>query len=98
MNDDLVYRLRKRSDIRRSAISRKSVQDNEPDRISDLLEEAAAALEVQPLNTTISFRNHFDAWSAIITALYEVDPSWCDDKKKSPADNAVDWIKARNEV
>jgi proline racemase len=41
MNDDLVVRLRKRAEIRRQITTRKSVQNNEPDRISDLLEEAA---------------------------------------------------------
>ena len=43
--DDLVYRLRKRADIRRSIITRKSVQNNEPDRIADLLDEAADHIE-----------------------------------------------------
>jgi len=42
MNEnDLVYRLRKRAEIRRQITTRKSVQNNEPDRIADLLEEAA---------------------------------------------------------
>lgn len=45
MNDDLVYRLRKRAEIRRNITTRKSVQNNEPDRIADLLEEAANAIE-----------------------------------------------------
>ena len=40
----LVDRLRKRAEIRRQIPSRKSVQNNEPDRIADLLEEAADAL------------------------------------------------------
>ena len=39
--EDLVYRLRKRAEIRRQITTRKSVQNNEPDRIADLLEEAA---------------------------------------------------------
>jgi hypothetical protein len=39
--EDLVYRLRKRAEIRRQISSRKSVQEGKPDRISDLLEEAA---------------------------------------------------------
>ena len=38
---DLVTRLRVRADIRRNIPSRKSVQEGKPDRISDLLEEAA---------------------------------------------------------
>jgi hypothetical protein len=43
--DDLVYRLRKRAEIRRQITTRKSVQNNEPDRIADLLEEAANRIE-----------------------------------------------------
>jgi hypothetical protein len=45
MNEDLVYRLRKRAEIRRSITTRKSVQEGKPDRISDLLEEAADEIE-----------------------------------------------------
>jgi len=44
-NDDLVYRLRKRAEIRRQIPTRKSVQEGEPDRIADLLEEAANRIE-----------------------------------------------------
>jgi hypothetical protein len=43
---DLIFRLRKRAEIRRQIPNRKSVQQGEPDRIADLLEEAANALEV----------------------------------------------------
>lgn len=46
MNEqDLVYRLRKRAEIRRQIPDRKSVQENKPDRIADLLEEAADEIE-----------------------------------------------------
>lgn len=38
---DLVYRLEKRAEIRRQAKGRKSVEEGKPDRLSDLLEEAA---------------------------------------------------------
>lgn len=42
MNEEsLIYRLRKRSEIRRSIQSRKSVQEGKPDRIAELLDEAA---------------------------------------------------------
>ena len=41
----LVYRLRKRAEIRRQIKDRKSVQEGQPDRIADLLEEAAARIE-----------------------------------------------------
>ena len=43
--DDLVYRLRKRAEIRRQIPDRKSVQEGSPDRIADLLEEAADRIE-----------------------------------------------------
>jgi len=43
--EDLVYRLRKRAEIRRQIPDRKSVQNGEPDRIADLLEEAANEIE-----------------------------------------------------
>ena len=45
MPNDLVYRLRKRAEIRRQITTRKSVQEGAPDRISDLLEEAANRIE-----------------------------------------------------
>jgi len=46
MNEqDLVYRLRKRAEIRRQIPDRKSVQEGRPDRIADLLEEAAQEIE-----------------------------------------------------
>jgi hypothetical protein len=49
MSDDLVCRLRKRAEIRRQIPDRKSVQEGQPDRIADLLEEAADALEESKL-------------------------------------------------
>ena len=41
----LIERLRIRAQIRRQIPSRKSVQENKPDRIADLLEEAANEIE-----------------------------------------------------
>lgn len=43
--EDLIYRLRKRAEIRRQIPTRKSVQEGKPDRIADLFEEAADTLE-----------------------------------------------------
>lgn len=43
--DDIVYRLRKRAEIRRSIQTRKSVQEGKQDRLADLLEEAANEIE-----------------------------------------------------
>lgn len=45
MNEDLVFRLRERARIRRQIPGRKSVQEGAPDRIADLLEEAAKEIE-----------------------------------------------------
>jgi vacuolar-type H+-ATPase subunit I/STV1 len=47
----LVFRLRKRAEIRRQIQDRKSVQEGKADRIADLLEEAAN--EIDQLNNTI---------------------------------------------
>lgn len=41
----LVFRLRKRAEIRRQIKDRKSVQEGANDRIADLLEEAANEIE-----------------------------------------------------
>jgi hypothetical protein len=41
----LVYRLRKRAEIRRQIPSRKSVAEGKSDRIADLLEEAADEID-----------------------------------------------------
>ena len=38
---DIVYRLLKRAEIRRSIPTRKSVSEGRPDRIAELLEQAA---------------------------------------------------------
>lgn len=48
----LVFRLRKRAEIRRQISTRKSVQEGAADRIADLLEEAAG--EIEKLQETIA--------------------------------------------
>ena len=52
MEQDLVHRLRYRAEIRRQIMTRKSVQEGKPDRIADLLEEAAD--EIVKLKETIA--------------------------------------------
>ena len=47
MNQDLVTRLKERARIRRQIATRKSVQEGKADRIADLLEEAARAIEAK---------------------------------------------------
>jgi uncharacterized protein YcaQ len=41
----LIYRLRKRAEIRRQISDRKSVQEGKSDRIADLLDEAGDEIE-----------------------------------------------------
>ena len=41
----LVFRLRKRAEIRRQIPTRLSVTEGKPDKIADLLEEAASKIE-----------------------------------------------------
>ncbi|RYF10041.1 MAG: hypothetical protein EOO77_22420, partial [Oxalobacteraceae bacterium] len=56
---DIVYRLEKRAEIRRSIATRKSVQEGQPDRIADLLEEAAR--EIKKLRST-----EIAAWECLV--------------------------------
>ena len=56
MEEDLVTRLRKRAEIRRQIQTRKSVQEGQPDRIADLLEEAAT--EIENLHNTIAQQDY----------------------------------------
>ena len=51
MEQDLVTRLVTRAQIRRQIPSRKSVQEGKPDRIADLLDEAAQ--EIQRLESEL---------------------------------------------
>lgn len=80
---DLIYRLKKRAEIRRQIQTRKSVQEGAPDRISDLLEEAAKALEEQEEKLKIAiealkeidsecYRHDTTAWSTATNALEEI--------------------------
>ena len=53
----LIERLLIRASIRRNNTERKSVQEGKPDRISDLLEEAAD--EIERLESTVEmYRNY----------------------------------------
>jgi hypothetical protein len=61
MDEDLVYRLRKRAEIRRQIPHRKSVQEGKPDRMADLLDEAA--LEIENLRRFINdLRIYYDCY------------------------------------
>ena len=57
---DLVERLNKRAEIRRQIATRKSVQEGKPDRIADLLEEAADRIKYLTSLLNIERENHFN--------------------------------------
>jgi hypothetical protein len=42
--EDIVERLEKRAEIRRQISTRKSVQEGKPDRLAELLDEAASEI------------------------------------------------------
>lgn len=52
IDQPLIYRLRKRAEIRRQIPGRLAVTEGKPDKIADLLEEAATELE--SLRTTVA--------------------------------------------
>lgn len=45
INQPLIYRLKKRAQIRRQIPGRLSAEEGKPDRIADLLDEAATEIE-----------------------------------------------------
>ena len=57
MKETLLFRLRERARIRRQIKTRKSVQEGKPDRIANLLEEAAN--EISKLRTAIEKASDF---------------------------------------
>ena len=58
MAETLVERLRKRAEIRRQIPSRKSVQEGKPDRLADLLDEAAYRIEELERFRDLAFATH----------------------------------------
>jgi len=51
IDQPLIYRLRKRAQIRRQIPDRLAVIENKPDKIADLLDEAAKEIERLKTNT-----------------------------------------------
>jgi len=72
LNNDLIYRLRKRADIRRQIPGRKSVQNNETDRIADLLDEAADAIDRLEMVILAYEKNDKDRLVSFIKHLKEL--------------------------
>jgi hypothetical protein len=66
---DLVYRLMKRAQIRRQIPTRKSVQNNEPDRIADLLEEAADKIQ----ELTEKYKNMHNLATQAVSRVHQLE-------------------------
>lgn len=60
IKQDIVCRLRERARIRRQIPGRKSVEEGKPDRIADLLEEAAFEIAMLRLKLCDQELNIFD--------------------------------------
>ncbi len=94
--EDLVYRLRKRAEIRRQIPTRKSVQDNQPDRLSDLLEEAANEIErlsnIKPFAWFDSSNNHMsqDKNDPLFTPLGQLLPLYTHSNIDAGIDRNID--------
>lgn len=72
-SEDLVFRLRKRAEIRRQIQTRKSVQEGKPDRIAELLDEAAKRIEdLEDQATSAAYRHRDDMDRA---RMYDSDPT-----------------------
>jgi hypothetical protein len=75
---DLVERLKKRAEIRRSITTRKSVQEGKPDRIADILEEAAARIakleqSLDSLGSAVVMGSESDIQKQLILARQVLD-------------------------
>jgi hypothetical protein len=85
---DLVYRLRKRAEIRRGIPTRKSVQEGAKDRIAELLDEAAT--EVERLRThELASEEKALALDALAEAGHNCDRAMGRESKSGAAFRAV---------
>lgn len=84
----LVERLRIRASIRRNNTQRKSVQEGKPNRIADLLEEAADEIEsyVQFAWAT------FDGEGGYDLRLYDMNEDYKDNYIKRNGEKYKDWV------
>jgi hypothetical protein len=90
--EDLVTRLRKRAEIRRQIGTRKSVQEGKPDRLADLLDEAAA--EIQGSHKYGTFEDWFDElekFSFRSERFFETMSMYSEDEKTA---KTIEWLRA----
>jgi hypothetical protein len=79
----LVFRLRKRAEIRRQIKDRKSVQEGTADRIADLLEEAADEIDMLNLKTS-SVNNSLTLGNSVASIKVVADPDGAVSKNTVP--------------
>ena len=84
----LIERLRIRSSVRRNNTDRKSVKEGKPDRIADLLEEAADEIEsyVQFAWAT------FDGEGGYDLRLYDMNEDYKDNYIERNGEKYKDWV------
>jgi hypothetical protein len=97
--EDLVYRLRLRAEIRRQIHTRKSVQEGKPDRIADLLEKAADEIERLRNDCNQSFDT--SKFSELIVAkCCSIADDWVNnynDGKNYPSERIKDHFRVKDE-
>lgn len=92
MTADLIYRLKKRAEIRRQIADRKSVREGKPDRIADLLEEAAHALEATKQETAVLKIYKPTPPRGAIPNVQDADLPWVYDQDPSSGNVASMWV------
>ena len=84
----LVERLRIRASIRRNNTERKSVQEGKPDRIADLLEEAADEIESYSQFAWATF----DGEGGYDLRLYDMNEDYKDNYIERNGEKYKDWV------
>jgi len=93
VTEDIVQLLLKRAEIRRQIPTRKSVAENKPDRISDLLEAAASEIlrlrvELKSIQNKITIDSlEYDYWEPINKEFWDAILKKC--KGLTPIDSGV---------
>lgn len=80
LEQTLVERLRTRAQIRRNIPARKSVQNGESDRLSDLLEEAADEIE-----ELLDKQNYLETELQLLKCLYDYAQTKLDMEERQQA-------------
>ncbi len=88
----LVERLRIRANIRRNIKDRKSVQEGKPDRIAELLDEAAYEIEELEKSKHLFAWATFDGEGSYDLRLYESNEDYKDEYIKRNGEKYASWV------